>query len=372
MRKGIFSQEIVNSGRQQELDIAKFLVLFVMPLVHCTIECTSKEGLAHGLPYFFDTIIGGPLGAPVFMFAMGVGMVYTHHGTPADFVRRGGKMLLTGYLLNVCRYLIPFLTGYIITGDAEKYIEALPYYVFGNDILPFAGLAFLMMAVLHRLHFSDGAMLLFSLGLSLVGNFCNGIDAGSPFWNIVLGNFIGTEDAAGLVRSDFPLMNWLLVPVCGYLFGKRLLHVADKRRFYRLCSSICLIAAGIYFLVGIHQGTGMFGEGQNCYYHIRTPDVLAALAAVVGLLGVYDKMAGYLPAKVMEIVQEGSRNINQYYCIHWVLVVWITNVWLSIARGGQELPMPLTLCLGCIISVCSFLIARLWSKRRRYTKEGFI
>ena len=41
--------------------------------------------------------------AGVFMFVMGLGMVYTRHDSPADFVRRGIKLLMAGYLLNFFR-----------------------------------------------------------------------------------------------------------------------------------------------------------------------------------------------------------------------------------------------------------------------------
>ena len=37
------------------------------------------------------------------MFVMGLGMVYTRHDSPADFVRRGIKLLMAGYLLNFFR-----------------------------------------------------------------------------------------------------------------------------------------------------------------------------------------------------------------------------------------------------------------------------
>ena len=68
---------MINSGRQIEIDLARAVIIFCLPLIHCMIECTSDEGLTRGIPYLFDTIIGGPLSAPMYMFVMGVGMVYT-------------------------------------------------------------------------------------------------------------------------------------------------------------------------------------------------------------------------------------------------------------------------------------------------------
>lgn len=363
MKQRIFSDDIVNSGRQKELDMAKAVLIFLMPIVHVIIECTSAEGLTYGIPYLFDTIIGGPLGAPMYMFAMGVGLVYTRHHTPADYAGRGIKIGIVGYVLNICRFLIPFLIGYMITGDYDRYIDSLPYRVFGNDILQFACLAMLFMALFVKLRLSDMAMLLICLGMSLLGTCLRGIDVGMPYGNIFLGYLIGTEDAAGKVFSDFPLLNWLIIPVCGYVFGKRLLYVKDKKLFYWILSPIGILITIIYFSVGIVNDFGMFGEGQNCYYHLSTPDAIASLMAAVGILGIYHVLSRHIPNRIHSLTGEISRNINAVYCIHWVIVMVSTDVVIYIVQGTQELPVPMTMLLGTCISIISILIAHFWSEK---------
>ncbi|MDE6674990.1 MAG: heparan-alpha-glucosaminide N-acetyltransferase domain-containing protein, partial [Acetatifactor sp.] len=191
----VFANKKVNGGRQRELDLLKAMCIVCLALIHCTIECTPEEQLAGGIPYLFDTVIGGPLSAPVFMFAMGIGMVYTRYSKPREYVRRGLQIAIVGYLLNICRFLIPFLVGYKVTGDYEKYIAPLAYKVFGNDILQFASLAMLLIALFVKLHIPDAAMLLICLGMSLLGTRLGGISLGNPAANIIMGYFIGTEDA---------------------------------------------------------------------------------------------------------------------------------------------------------------------------------
>lgn len=127
------------------------------------------------------------------------------------------------------------------------------------------------------LHIPDVAMLVLCFGMSLLGTWLNGFDAGNPLGNIFLGYLVGTEDAAGMVLSDFPVLNWLLFPVSGYVFGRQLLHVRDKTPFYMFISPICILITAVYFTVGTRNGSGMFGEGQNCYYHLETPDAIACL-----------------------------------------------------------------------------------------------
>ena len=252
LKQDLYAGEAVNRDRQIELDCAKFAAIFCLALIHCTIECIPEEGLASGIPYLFDTVIGGPLSAPLYMFAMGVGMVYTRNGRPADHMRRGLRLCVLSYELNICRFLIPFLTGYLITGESDKYIAPLLYLVMENDILLFAGAAMLTIALFQRLGLTGGAMLGIALALSALGNVLVGVDAGRPLLNILLGYLIGTEDAAGLVHSYFPLLNWLIVPVSGYVFGRRLLHVKNKPLFYGifLHSGACCYCG--LFLCGDH------------------------------------------------------------------------------------------------------------------------
>ena len=110
----LLADEPVNRGRQLDIDIAKAEMVLMLPFIHCIIECTSDEGLCSGIPYFFDTIIGGPFSAPMYLFAMGVCFVYTRKNNPEQWLWRGIKLIGVFYLSNTCRFLIPYLIGYKI------------------------------------------------------------------------------------------------------------------------------------------------------------------------------------------------------------------------------------------------------------------
>ena len=70
LRDKIFSDKPVNLDRQWELDLARSVIIFCLALIHCTIECTSDEGLVSGIPYLFDTIIGGPFSAAFYILSV--------------------------------------------------------------------------------------------------------------------------------------------------------------------------------------------------------------------------------------------------------------------------------------------------------------
>lgn len=366
LKKRILSDSDINNGRQREIDLARAVIIFCLALIHCTIECTGDEGLTSGIPYLFDTVIGGPFSAPMYMFVMGIGMAYTKKCEPMQHFQRGFNIFITGYILNICRFLIPYLIGYAITGEYEKYVEPLLYKVLGNDILIFAGLGMMILALFIKFHVPDTVMFIIGVVLSGTGTFFNGIDVGNPLGNIFLGYLIGTEDAAGMVVSDFPVCNWLLFPVCGYIFGRVLKRVKDKKAFYMAVSLPAMLIAVIYFAFGLYYEFGMFGEGQNCYYHMNIADAFASLELTMGMLGIYYTVCRVLPKKVMNITNEISSNITAVYCIHWVLVSVSVNLFVYIIRGTQELPVWIVMILGSGISVVSIIIAhyfRLWKER---------
>ena len=326
LKEKIFSNELINTSRQKEFDLARAFIIFCLALIHVTIECTSDEGLCSGIPYLFDTVIGGPLSAPMYMFIMGMCMCYTKKYTTTDHFIRGAKIFVVAYVLNICRFLIPYSIGYFITGDYTTYIEPLMYKVLCNDILTFAGISMIIIALFIKLKMPNIVMLITATVMCGFGTYFNGVDVKSPLGNIFLGYLIGTEDAAGLVLSDFPVLNWLLFPVCGYIFGCVVQRVKDKKLFYLVFSLPALIIAIVYFAVGIYFERGMFGEGQNCYYHMVFSDVLASLCLTIGMAGVYYFILQILPKKLFSIAFDISENITTIYCIHWVLVSFVVNL----------------------------------------------
>ena len=362
LKDKIFSNEQINTSRQREFDLARAVIIFCFALIHVTIECSTDEGLCSGIPYLFDTVIGGPFSAPMYMFVMGVGMCYTRKNSPMEHFVRGAKILAVGYILNICRFLIPYSIGYAITGDYGYYIEPLLYKVLGNDILIFAGLAMMIMALFVKLKLSNIVMLIIATVMCGFGTLLNGVDVGTPLGNIFLGYLIGTEDAAGMVLSDFPILNWLMFPICGYAFASVLKRVKDKNLFYLTFSLPALIIAIVYFTFGIYFERGMFGEGQNCYYHMIFSDVLASLCLTVGMVGVYHFIVKIIPKKLFYIAWSISENITPIYFTHWVLVSFVVNLWMYVIRGTTILTSWQIVGLGTLISIAAIVIAHFFAK----------
>ena len=102
----LFSNERVNSGRQVELDLAKCLAIFFMILLHCLMV---TSGFDNNISLFFQRgigqLLGCPYAAPVFMFSMGVGMVYSRNQEPGYLIKRGIILMLLGLVVNIGEFL---------------------------------------------------------------------------------------------------------------------------------------------------------------------------------------------------------------------------------------------------------------------------
>ncbi|MBQ6231079.1 MAG: DUF1624 domain-containing protein [Eubacterium sp.] len=365
----------VNLGRQQEVDLARAIPVISLPFVHCVIECCSTETINKPIPFLFNVIIGAPLGAPIFMFSMGISLIYSKHASSKDLMKRGLILFIAGFLLNILRFGIPYLTGYLITGEYERYISPILFKIFGNDILQFAGLALMLLGFLKKNKLSDMTILAIAVAMSLIGWNFRHLDLKNDVLNIVLGHFIGTEAPTGYVLSDFPILNWFLVPVAGYIFGNILIRIRDKKKFYLPFIPILAVIYWTYFAIeskmqfGKMAGGATIVEEENAYYHAEFFDIISYIVCAIGMLGVYYLISSHCPKKLNQFFCSVSRNITRIYIIHWFFVVMSTNVIIYKIKGTQELPVYQIMLLALGIFLISYFGALWIEKKQRQKKE---
>lgn len=367
--KEILADEPVNTGRQLEVDIGRASMVLMLPFIHCIIECSTDAQFDYGIVFLFDTIIGGPFSAPMYLFAMGICTVYSHRVGYESRLKRGLRLIGTFFIANTARYLIPYLIGYGITGDREHFIEPLIFKWLGCDVLLFAGMAYILIVMCIHYDIPARMMIEVSVILLLITNLIGDVDTGSDLGNIFLGYFIGTTDADEMVISDFPLLNWLIIPVCGYAFGKVLVRVKDKDRFYGILTIPMLLIPALWYPLGSYYELGLLDYEQNAYYHMKAWDCLTYLCLTVGMLGFWHFASKLMGPKLKAFCWETSYNITSFYCIHWVFVVMITNVILYIINGTQVLPIPYTLLIALGICIVTWILAHYWNEWKRERKK---
>lgn len=356
--KKLFSREEVNTGRQVEIDIMKAItVAFFMILCHVYEHDTT--GFDTTLTWISDEFLGG-LAAPVFMFAMGFGMKYSRSSNLKKQYWRGVKLLTFGQALNILRYALPYQLYWSMTGD-EIYLRSQALN-FSSDIMQFAGLAFLLVALTKQLKFSDLHTLIFAVVLNLAGTLLAGVQTGSYAFDQLIGMFWGTE-----TESYFPLFNWFIFVAAGQLFGKWYRRLTDKSRFYAITapvSALCF-AAFTYIVAFTEPGFFCFNdEVGHGFCWMRLPDVIGCISCFPVMFAICYWMAQLLPEKTHKYLCHPAVNVNPYYNVSWVVIMCIPFIY-----DGTNNEQFIELWL--VVMVLTILGVVIYNKWFRTTAEAF-
>ncbi len=345
----------INTGRQVELDVAKVFAILYMVTIHVYEEMSVVRYWSRPDSVFRIVLefLGGPLAAPVFMFAMGVGMVYTKYRTPRAFAMRGLRLLGASYLLNVVRMTIPF---YLTKLSGDSWGSWTVVDTIGLvDILQFAGMAFLLTALLERWKAGRWgilavALLLQGLGLIPLHSF-DGLPSAAHY---ALGLFFHTNS-----NVAFPLTLWYVYPAFGLCFGEYLQTVGDKKAMYNRIA--VLSAAGLLAMsAGMrHMGWNLldnFALAGDAYYIQNLPVTLWTLAVIGLQLFVCHRISLLLPGRLARGAESVSRRLNTIYLIQWVIIPYTI-----LAMGVAGLPMLQAWAIvpaGLVIYAASILASK--------------
>ena len=311
----LFSDERVNSGRQAELDLAKCLAIFFMIFLHCYFATSYfANDLSLGLTRLVSQLFGGPFAAPVFMFAMGVGMVYSKNQEPSYLIKRGIKLLQLGFFVNIGEFFVPYFLAGNLMGDWDTFPIANGLLLFCIDILAFAAMAFALVGVLKKLKVSAKGMVVVALILSIIGSFARFHDFGSNVPNLLMGYLIGS--AGGF--TAFPLFNWFIFPAVGLLFGEYYMRCSNKEKLWRLWP-VGLIISIAYFVISWFIPGGFLSETHH-YYFMTTYDAMFCLICIYGVIGACYLISKHLPDGAIQFFSKTSSNLNTIYVIQWFII----------------------------------------------------
>ena len=304
----LFVDQKINTGRQPELDLAKCSAIFFMIFLHCYF---AMSYFPYDISLFLERgiaqLVGGPFAAPVFMFAMGVGMVYSRNQEPRYLIVRGIKLLQLGF------FVPHFLAGNLMN-DWDRFPIANGLLLFCIDILAFAGMAFMLVGILKKLKVSARGMVIVSLILSLIGWFARFHDFGSNVANLIAGYFVGS--AGGF--TAFPLFNWFIFPAVGLLFGEYYMRCTDKNKLLRLWP-LGLVVSVAYFVISWFLPKGFLSE-MHLYWFMTTYDALFCLICIYGVIGACYVLSKHLPEGAIRFFSKSSSNLNTIYVIQWFII----------------------------------------------------
>ena len=311
----MFSDQKVNSGRQVELDFAKNMSLFFMILLHCLmVSLGFKNTISIYMLRGVGQLLGEPFAATVFMFAMGVGFVYSRNQSPEYLVKRGIKQMLLGLVVNIGEFFIPhFLAGYLL-GEWDIFPIAGGLLLFCVDILAFAGMAMIVMGVFKKLGLSTVQIVAIAYVLSVAGSFLRFSDFGSNVPNLVAGYFIGSKGGF----TAFPLFNWFIFPATGLLFGEYYIRCTNKKKLLRGWL-VAYVISITYFVVSWFIPGGFLSDTHH-YYFMTTIDAQFCLICIYGIIGMSYFVTGFLPENIKTFFSNSSKNLNIIYIVQWFLI----------------------------------------------------
>lgn len=366
----LFERNPINTGRQVEADFAKMICIIGMIIVHAFEETESMfplcGGGSGGIGFVFVVVLDALFGAATFMFCMGFGVTYSPKNDAPSLIKRGAKLLLYGYILNAVRYCVPELLNAMITGDMSLLRENWMMDLFETDILQFAGLALMLFGLLKKLKASDLVMVIVALIMSVLGSFLRNFDLGAMLGvteeapnliiNQIAAPFVGTTYLSDpeLELSCFPLLNWFIFVVAGYLFAKALQRCKEKGKFYAIVSGCGAVILAVYMLIAIPNGIGMMGEDLNLFYHLTTPEALICIVASITVFGGYYALTRLLPNVVSRIAVWISKRLTNIYIAQWLLFgATMIGIYTVEQLKGND-PEALVIGTGAtlIIAVC--------------------
>ena len=360
MDNAIFSKEKVNTGRQKEIDLLKAYSIIMMIITHCIDDLYNYE--SDVIAALIDDKLAQLIGAQAFMICMGLGMIYSKKAAAKDFLSRGFAILITGQLLNIFRYAVPGIAFYYLLGAQSS--KASTFLTFSSDILQFAGLFFICMALFTYLKLSNLWVFIISVAANIVGTLTYGaVSTGSYALDQFLGMFIFTE-----TESYFPLIHWMVFPAFGLLLGEILTHVRDKKKFYSIVLIPSSLVFILYFIVSENAEQSLFTlftEWQSFCY-IRIVDVIPSVISCMAVLSVCYFVSEHLSERAGKCVSFVSKNINRYYCVHYIFVMPV-SMYLMAVRGDYLNSGALVWTFAAVVialtSVTVYIYDRYYAKK---------
>lgn len=296
--------------------------------------------------------VGGPLAAPVFMFSMGIGMIYTRHDSSQDFIKRGVELLLIGYLLNFFRQTLPQLIGLALGIDSGLDIIGGLLCV---DILPFAGMAFLTIGLMKKMKLSAVQICETAFLLQAAGIWSTNIHMKPGVIQNLLGLFIPTGK-----WTSFPLTLWLVYPSLGMVFGELLTKCFDKSKWYRRVmtySAVFFVALTIWLLYVGYDIRNIYALCGDSYYHHTVLATLWITPIIVSAMGVCHYLCGKVEdTHIGRFIRYCSLNLNKIYIIQWLVISY--SVAVVILFGMEKTCSPaIIISGGVVVTAVSIVIS---------------
>jgi hypothetical protein len=261
---------------------------------------------------FFRFIAEGP-GAQLFMFLMGINMALKPQ--PGKLViQRALIFLLTGYILNMFKFVIPLMAGYMppammedlnlrATGSPILYLLSI------GDILHFAAIAIVVLWPLTKLkkaHIFAGYL---AIAICIVSPLCWDITCRAPLINYTLQLVTGQPP-----QTFFPIFPWLVYPLAGIAVG-HYRAIREEKIFedFKIAGILLVLISALI--------ESIFSIPETSFYRTGPSETVRHLAIVFFTLYIWDWLAANVsPNRFFDFITYHSKHITQIYILQWLII----------------------------------------------------
>lgn len=346
MIDNFFDKQRVNTGRQNELDIARGLAVLFMIAVH-VLRSFSKEIVIYSFGGTIVNALGGPPAAPVFMFILGAGIVYSKKSDSKILLKRGLLIIIAGYLLNLIQGSSS-LYWYIISRDTELLNVFINTFLAIN-ILQFAGLALIFFSLCRKFQFNNWIIIMIGNVFIISNLFLLNLKTDHVLFKALSGLFWGSSNV-----SFYPFLSWIIYPIAGYIYGSFLIRCKNKSKFYLFLIVSSLIFGGILMS---SLNIDINSSDIFTYHHQDIFDSIIILFFVFFWIGLIFFLSNGFIGILKTTIVRWSRNVAAIYFIHWVLITCLLSLNLI---GMNSLSFLPTIALFFCIVIASDILASVY------------
>ncbi len=313
------------NNRLLSIDLARGLAVFFMIAVH-TLELFANEEVKTSVFGQIIEFLGGPPAAPVFMTLMGFSFIYSRKSDLKPKLWRGFNIFLSGYILNILRGVIPFTLATNLNMDIVKSLplDKLNTYTILTtiDILQFAGIALMIMALIQEFKINKYVILLSAFVISMVSPFLWGLHLNMPVIDQILELFWGDQPIGFSFIGNkiaFPVFPWLAFPLMGMFLGEIMKNSTNQNttfKYFGVCGILVL-------LTGVAISYFDYEYHFNDYYHSRQGAMLFMCGFVAFWLYLNKLVIDITPTnKFFDLLFKWSKGVTNIYFVQWIIIIW--------------------------------------------------
>ena len=309
------------STRIRAFDLLRGFSLILMVIIHI-LDDFGSETLQESTTAFMMYLIVSPLGAPLFVFVMGLFFQLSKNLNVSNSIKRGLYLILLGYLLNLFKGTIPTIIGLQLDIlSLEDIAPHTPYSLFKTlDIFQFSGLALIFLSIVKRYLKHIYTIIILALTVVFLSPFLWDRMTPYPAINFILEMLWGNGE-----NFNFPLFPWLFYPLSGMAYASFFAQSKDQEKFvfYSFFVGLLISFTAVPFLISdsafILEDVHIFSMGASkpniMFIHLGV--IISAISVAFGLIKrapentLFNKLYFF------------SKHVTPFYVFQWLIIGWL-------------------------------------------------